>query len=531
MAAATPDSGGVVSGYGDLPGLRDDDHVGMDQRVWFAEMWVANPTTSRRLTSGASGVSTPKRNIGDDTLVLNMLARACPSPLSEFVRQECDEQQCEEQQSDEQELSTIVYQEHVLFDLSETLVFAIDQHGVVFESQEEEEGYKYDVYEDSDGDLEMEEGKIQREQEVLEEEEESDDEPSKEEEALHYEGDTEVEEPLKVEEDNTLRSEEEEIINKKQRLPVRRGPTIRPHSSKLPEVEPDFKPSSYEEEKGLLEESDDDDVPKSMAYRAKNIVIEAILGDHKLQYPRLRDYAQPVMDINPRSRVIVTTVTPIQTEKIPHPGPRFHAMFFCINGGREAFLKGCTPFIGVDGCSIKLTTGAQFLAATGKDGNNNIYPLAFGIVGQEDTPSWCWFLHQLKICIGVNNLSEVFNKYILDVRRKPIRTMCDGIKDKQMVRWHRNRESGKKARWRITPHYSEKLEIEKERAKYCKPIQAGVNLWQVTSGQQTHVVNLELQTCGCRKWNLTGIPCNHAISTINKAKRLPEDFVSTFSKK
>ena len=55
---------------------------------------------------------------------------------------------------------------------------------------------------------------------------------------------------------------------------------------------------------------------------------------------------------------------------------------------------------GVDGCFIKLTTGAQLLAATGRDGNNNIYPLAFGIVGQEDKANWCWFLHQLKICLG-----------------------------------------------------------------------------------------------------------------------------------
>ena len=102
-------------------------------------------------------------------------------------------------------------------------------------------------------------------------------------------------------------------------------------------------------------------------------------------------------------------------------------------------------------------------------------------------------------------MSEVFNKYVLDVRKKPIRTMCDGIKDKQMVRWHRNRESGKKARWEITPHYSEKLEVEKERAKYCKPIQAGVDLWQVTSGQQTHAVNLQMHTCGCRKWDRS--PC------------------------
>ena len=150
-------------------------------------------------------------------------------------------------------------------------------------------------------------------------------------------------------------------------------------------------------------------------------------------------------------------------------------------------------------------------------------------------PKKTWARHAFdtnsKTDLVVNNLSEVFNKYILDHRKKPIRTMCDGIKDKQMVRWHRNRESGREARWEITPHYSEKLEIEKERARYCKPIQAGVNLWQVTSGEQTHAVNLELETCGCRKWDLSGIPCNHAISAINKAKRFPEDFVSKFFKK
>ena len=58
------------------------------------------------------------------------------------------------------------------------------------------------------------------------------------------------------------------------------------------------------------------------------------------------------------------------------------------------------PVLGIDGCFIKLTTGAQILAAIGRDGNNNIYPLAFGIVGQEDKANWCWFLHQLKICLG-----------------------------------------------------------------------------------------------------------------------------------
>ena len=56
--------------------------------------------------------------------------------------------------------------------------------------------------------------------------------------------------------------------------------------------------------------------------------------------------------------------------------------------------------IGVDGCFIKLTTGQQILAATGRDGNNNIFPIAFAIVDKENTASWSWFLTQLKYAIG-----------------------------------------------------------------------------------------------------------------------------------
>ncbi|KAE8802790.1 hypothetical protein D1007_21438 [Hordeum vulgare] len=64
------------------------------------------------------------------------------------------------------------------------------------------------------------------------------------------------------------------------------------------------------------------DVGRHVAYRAKNLVVEAMLGEHKKQYPRLGDYAQTIMDTNPGSRVVVTTVTSKPTTKIPHPAPR-----------------------------------------------------------------------------------------------------------------------------------------------------------------------------------------------------------------
>jgi hypothetical protein len=80
---------------------------------------------------------------------------------------------------------------------------------------------------------------------------------------VHYEGDTEVEELFDLEDDDPiiLEEEEEEIFvpaKKKQKLQVRRGPTTRSHCSVLEEVQPDWKPSSDEEDNSLLKDSEDD---------------------------------------------------------------------------------------------------------------------------------------------------------------------------------------------------------------------------------------------------------------------------------
>lgn len=134
-----------------------------------------------------------------------------------------------------------------------------------------------------------------------------------------------------------------------------------------------------------------------MAYRAKRKALQVVLGDNVKHYTRIRDYLQTVIDTNPGSICIFTTKV---VAKHPSPNPRFHGMFYCLGASIEGFLKGCRPFIGLDGCFVKLSTGQQILATTGRDGNNNIYPIAFGVVDKEETVSWSWFLTQLRYAIG-----------------------------------------------------------------------------------------------------------------------------------
>ena len=112
-----------------------------------------------------------------------------------------------------------------------------------------------------------------------------------------------------------------------------------------------------------------------------------------------------------------------------------------------------------------------------------------------------------KTGLVVNNISEVFNSYIIIYSDKPIVTMLDLIRTKLMGRFNSNREDIATAQWEITPCYAEKLEIEKRDARYCRHVRAGRGIWQVTCGEMTYAVNLQDRTCGCFKWDATGVPC------------------------
>ena len=64
------------------------------------------------------------------------------------------------------------------------------------------------------------------------------------------------------------------------------------------------------------------------------------------------------------------------------------------------------------------------------------------------------------------------------------------------------------AKWDICPTYAELLEEAKKNSRNCQALMAGLNIYQVTSNERTYSVNLQHRTCGCRKWDMTIVPCN-----------------------
>lgn len=62
---------------------------------------------------------------------------------------------------------------------------------------------------------------------------------------------------------------------------------------------------------------------------------------------------------------------------------------------KKGFFEGCKQITCLDGCFLKSPYGRQLLCAIRKDGNDQMFPIAFGIVEKENIESWKWFMDTL----------------------------------------------------------------------------------------------------------------------------------------
>ncbi|KAK8613382.1 hypothetical protein V6N13_101144 [Hibiscus sabdariffa] len=61
----------------------------------------------------------------------------------------------------------------------------------------------------------------------------------------------------------------------------------------------------------------------------------------------------------------------------------------------EGFKKHCTPVLSLDGCYLKWGFKGEILAAVGRDGNNQIFTMAWVVIEVENRETWVWFLKHI----------------------------------------------------------------------------------------------------------------------------------------
>ncbi|GKV04945.1 hypothetical protein SLEP1_g17025 [Rubroshorea leprosula] len=197
-----------------------------------------------------------------------------------------------------------------------------------------------------------------------------------------------------------------------------------------------------------------------------------------------------------------------------------YANFRKNNGGKElkvAFWR-----------CVKANTEYDFNRALTELGR--IKPSAIPAIMSTHPRFWSkpFFKEDSKCDVVNNNMCEVFNGLILEVRHKVIFSMLEDLRAMCARRMVARREYGtKKFVGNFGPKIWAKIVATREGSKRCTLLWLDGNGYEVDdNGEATYIVNVERKTCTCRVWNMTGIPCRHAVTVISHIQENVEDYVA-----
>ena len=124
--------------------------------------------------------------------------------------------------------------------------------------------------------------------------------------------------------------------------------------------------------------------------RAKLLTLEKMQGDLREEYARLWDYLDEIERSNPGSTTTMKVARPF-----PNELPVFERLYISFDCLKKGFLGGCRKILGLDGCFLKGAVKGEILAAVGRDGNNQMFPVAWSVVTFETKVTWNWFIELL----------------------------------------------------------------------------------------------------------------------------------------
>ncbi|XP_024155883.1 uncharacterized protein LOC112163847 [Rosa chinensis] len=317
-------------------------------------------------------------------------------------------------------------------------------------------------------------------------------------------------------------------------------------------------------------------VSSQMAYKVKRAALLEVDCSIKYQFSMLRDYGNELIRADPDTTVDIKCDFSITSKN-----PVFKRMYICLGALKNGIKAGCRSVIGLDGAHLKSAFGGQLLIAVGLDANDTSWVIAYAMVEMENKDSWIWFLQLLckdleieeygagwvfisdkqkglkpafeevvpsahiRFCVRHmwTNFTKLFPGkvmkdqmwkcaksttmpyYLNDMeemkaldedaynwmtaRKKPLVIMFEEIRLKLMKRIQVLEKSKAKAATNCTPTFNGEDEAEVENIEGNK-----------------NVVNLRLRTCSCRRWDLTGIACKHAVSAINFLRQDLDEYVA-----
>ncbi|KAK6915740.1 MULE transposase domain [Dillenia turbinata] len=158
----------------------------------------------------------------------------------------------------------------------------------------------------------------------------------------------------------------------------------------------------------------------------------------------------------------------------------------------------------------------------------NISLEAYNWVMQSEPKHWAnAFFEGARYNHMMSNFGELFYSWVSEANELPIIQMVDVIRGKIMGLICARREDSNRWLTRLTPSMEGKLEKENLKVRSLQVLLSAGSTFEVR-GDSVEIVDIDNWACTCKGWQLSGLPCCHAIAVFSCIGRNPYDYCSRY---
>ncbi|KAJ7955333.1 Protein FAR1-RELATED SEQUENCE like [Quillaja saponaria] len=105
--------------------------------------------------------------------------------------------------------------------------------------------------------------------------------------------------------------------------------------------------------------------------------------------------------------------------------------------------------------------------------------------------------------------------------------MVDVLRGKMMQSMYTRRVDSNQWTTKLTPFMEEKLQKETSMAQSLQVVLLQGSTFEVR-GESAEIVDIDHWDCSCKGWQITGLPCSHAVAVCECIGRSPYDYCSRY---
>lgn len=157
-----------------------------------------------------------------------------------------------------------------------------------------------------------------------------------------------------------------------------------------------------------------------------------------------------------------------------------------------------------------------------------ISPEAYNWVVNSEPQHWAnVFFDGTRYNHMTSNFGQLFYSWVSDAVELPITHMIDVLRGKLMELIYTRRVDSNRWTTTLTPSMEEKLKSEASKAQSFQVLPSQSSIFEV-HGESVEMVDISQWDCSCKGWQLTGLPCCHAIAVFECIGRTPYDYCSRY---